>query len=96
MKLGKVIGNVVCSQKVESLKGVKLLLIQPINEDYQNVGEPLVACDTVQAGLNDIVFFEGGREAALGLKNWFNPSDSTIMGIVDQINADANKGKIDI
>ena len=39
-----------------------------------------------QAGINDIVFYEGGREAALGLKNWFNPSDLTIMGIVDQVN----------
>jgi ethanolamine utilization protein EutN len=93
MKLGKVIGNVVCNQKVESLRGIKLLLVQPINEYYQDIDEPLVACDAVQAGLNDIVFFEGGREAALGLKNWFNPSDSTIMGIVDQVNTDTNKGK---
>ena len=44
-----------------------------------------MACDTVQAGLGDTVFYEGGREAALGLENWFNPSDSTIMGIVDEV-----------
>jgi ethanolamine utilization protein EutN len=86
MKLGRVIGNVVCTQKAESFKGVKLLLVQPLNERLEETGEPLVACDTVQAGVNDIVFYEGGREAALGLENWFNPSDSTIMGIVDSIN----------
>jgi ethanolamine utilization protein EutN len=86
MKLGRVIGNVVCTQKDESFEGVKLLLVQPLNEKLEEIGEPLVACDTVQAGMNDIVFYEGGREAALGLENWFNPSDATIMGIVDSIN----------
>ncbi len=86
MKLGKVIGNVVCTQKDESFEGVKLLLVRPLNEKLEEIGEPLVACDTVQAGMNDIVFYEGGREAALGLENWFNPSDATIMGIVDSIN----------
>ena len=86
MKLGRVIGNVVCTQKVESFEGVKLLLVQPLNEKREEIGEPIVACDTVQAGVNDVVFYEGGREAALGLENWFNPSDATIMGIVDSIN----------
>lgn len=85
MKLGKVIGNVVCSQKVESFEGVKLLLVQPLTEELEETGELVVACDTVQAGPGDLVFFEGGREAALGLKNWFNPSDATIMGIVDHV-----------
>lgn len=84
MKLGRVIGNVVCQEKVESFEGVKLLLVQPLNENLEESGDPVVACDTVQAGPGDVVFFEGGREAALGLANWFNPSDSTIMGIVDR------------
>lgn len=85
MKLGRVMGNVVCSQKVESFEGVKLLLVQPLNEKLEKIGDPIIACDTVQAGPNDIIFYEGGREAALGLPNWFNPSDSTIMGIVDHL-----------
>ncbi|MBA7626996.1 Ethanolamine utilization protein EutN [subsurface metagenome] len=85
MKLGKVIGRVVCTQKESSLEGEKLLLLQPVDEELKNTGEPIVACDTVQAGMGDVVFWEGGREAALGLDNWFNPSDATIMGIVDHI-----------
>ncbi len=85
MKLGRVIGTVVCTQKVDSFEGVKLLLVQPLDERLEETGEPIVACDTVQAGTDDIVFYEGGREAALGLENWFNPSDSTIMGIVDHV-----------
>ena len=88
MKLGKVIGNVVCTQKVESFEGVKLMLVQPLNEKLEEISAPIVACDTVQAGPGDIVFYEGGREAALGLENWFNPSDATIMGIVDRVDID--------
>ncbi len=86
MKLGRVIGSVVCTQKEISFEGVKLLLLQPVDEDLEDSGDPLVACDTVQAGVGDVVIWEGGREAALGLENWFNPSDATIMGIVDRVN----------
>jgi microcompartment protein CcmK/EutM len=46
-----------------------------------------VACDTVQAGPGDVVLFEGGREAALALANWFNTSDATVMAIVDRVSA---------
>jgi ethanolamine utilization protein EutN len=89
MKLGRVIGTVVCTQKVDSFEGVKLQLIQPLNERLENRGDPVVACDTVQSGHGDVVFYEGGREAALGLENWFNPSDATIMGIVDEVSLEA-------
>jgi ethanolamine utilization protein EutN len=85
MKLGKVIGSVVSTQKTESFEGVKLLLVQPLDEYLQESGEALVACDTVQAGYDDVVLFEGGREAALALYNWYNPSDATIMAIVDRV-----------
>jgi ethanolamine utilization protein EutN len=90
MKLGRVIGSVVCSQKADSFEGVKLLLVQPLTQDLKPEGQAVVACDTVQAGEGDLVFFEGGREAALGLKNWFNPSDATIMGIVDHIDIEGS------
>ena len=89
MKLGKVIGTVVSTQKVDSFEGVKLLLVQPLDENYGEKGEPLAACDTVQAGVGDTVLFEGGREAALALENWYNPSDAAIMGIVDRTDVDS-------
>ncbi len=83
MKLARVIGNVVCTRKEASFEGIKLMLIQPVDDNLKDYGSPIVACDTVQAGMGDIVLYEGGREAALALANWFNPSDATIMGIVD-------------
>lgn len=83
MKLGKVVGTVVATQKDPSFEGVRLLLVQPLDEQRNEKGDPVVACDAVQSNYEDIVLFEGGREAALALENWFNPSDATIVAIVD-------------
>jgi len=85
MKFGIVIGTVVCTRKIASFEGVKLLLLQPVDENMIETGNPIVGCDCVQAGVGDLVIYEGGREAALALTNWFNPSDCTVMGIVDQV-----------
>ncbi len=87
MKLGRIIGSVMCTQKDPSLEGIKLLLLQPVDEALKEYGDPLVACDPIQAGPGDIVLFEGGREAALALANWFNTSDATVMAIVDEVSA---------
>ena len=84
MKIARVTGSVVCTVKSESLEGIILLLVQPLDDDLKEFGKPVVACDTVQAGPGDFVIYEGGREAAMALKNTFNPSDAAVIGIVDQ------------
>ena len=85
MKIGRVTGTVVSTRKIESLEGIILLLVQPLDDNMQNSGNPIVACDTVQAGTGDLVLYEGGREAALALDNWYNPSDAAVIGIIDQL-----------
>ena len=86
MQLAKVIGNVVATQKVDSLIGVKLLIVQKVSAEGKPEGEPFVAIDaTEQAGEGELVFVESGREAALGLPDWYNPADQGILGIVDQV-----------
>ncbi|RKX92683.1 MAG: ethanolamine utilization protein EutN [Spirochaetes bacterium] len=85
MKIGRITGSVVCDKKTSSLSGVSLLLLQPLDENYRGKGTPIVACDTVQAGTGDLVLYEGGREAALALDNWFNPSDASVVGIIDSL-----------
>ncbi len=90
MKLGRVIGRVVCTHKVESLEGLKLLLLQPVDEAGKDAGNPLVAFDTARAGEGDLVFFESGKEGAQANPNgWFNPADAAIIGIVDAVTGGA-------
>ena len=86
MKLGRVIGTVVSTQKLSSLEGLKLLLVQPVDENGKDVGAAIVAFDVVRAGEGDLVFFEAGKEAAQANPNgWFNPADAAIIGIVDAV-----------
>jgi ethanolamine utilization protein EutN len=85
MKLAKVIGTVVATQKYEGLEGKRLLLIQPLDHRHQPVGRPVVAVDAVQAGHGDIVHTSSSREASLALTPSFVPVDSAIVGIVDQV-----------
>lgn len=87
MKLGRVVGRVVSTRKLAYLEGRALLLVQQVEPDESPVGRPLVAVDTVKAGEGDLVYFEGGKEAAQALPDWFNPTDAAIIAIVDSVNA---------
>ncbi len=91
MKFGKVVGTVVSTQKVEVLEGIKLLLIQPLDEQGQETGDVLVAMDPVQAGEGDHVFYESSKEAAQAFKEWFSPADVAIFGIIDHVDLDHGK-----
>ena len=87
MLLGRVIGTVTPCIVYEGLEGVPLLLVQPLDKKSQPVGKPIVACDSTRmAGSGELIYYEGGREAALALDIWFVPVDHTIIGIVDGIN----------
>ncbi|MBI4666603.1 MAG: EutN/CcmL family microcompartment protein [Nitrospinae bacterium] len=86
MHLAKVIGRVVATVKHEALTGVKLLLIQPIDDKGAPKGEPIVATDSVQSGPGDLVTYVSGREGTLALDEPFTPVDAGIVGIVDSVN----------
>ena len=89
MYLGEVIGTVVAERKVEGLKGVKLLLVQPLDEQRKATGPRQVAVDTVRAGVGDFVYLVGSREACLALEQSFVPVDAAIVGIVDDLHRTA-------
>ena len=86
MKLAKVIGRVVSEIKVEAFEGQKLLLVQPISEKREELGEPIVAIDVVKANIGQIVYYEVSKEASMVFDNIMNPCDAAIVGIVDEIN----------
>ena len=83
MELATVLGNVVARVKHESLVGVRLMVIQPVDHDGVAQGEPLVAADPLQSGPGDLVAWITGREAALALPQTFSPVDASIVEIVD-------------
>ena len=81
----------VCTQKMECFEGLKLLLVQPVDENGKDAGAALVAFDVARAGEGDLVIFEAGKEAAQANPNgWFNPADAAIIGIVDAVTGAGN------
>jgi len=86
MKLARVIGTVVATQKYRDLEGVKFLIVQPLTKEQQPKGAPVVAADgTAQAGPGELVFIVGSREAAQAMPIKFVPVDHAIVGIVDDV-----------
>lgn len=87
MLLGRVIGTLVACEVYEGLEGVPMLVVQPLTKTCAPKGEPLICADsTSMAGPGELVYYEGGREAAMALREPFVPVDHTIVGIVDDVN----------
>ena len=83
MQLARVIGDVVMTRKDEHLNGIKLLLVQPLTAEREPAGRPLVAVDSVGAGVGEEVFFVRGKEATFPFYPAEPPVDAGIVGIVD-------------
>ena len=83
MQLARVIGDVVMTRKDEKLAGITLLIVQPLTPDRKPAGRPLVAVDSVGAGIGEEVFFVRGREASFPVHPAEPPVDAGIVGIVD-------------
>jgi ethanolamine utilization protein EutN len=83
MQLARVIGTVVATVKNESLAGRTLLVIQTLNKDLKPQGKPMVAVDSVGAGIGELVFWCRGKEASFPFKREDTPTDCTIVAIVD-------------
>ena len=85
MVLARVIGTVVATVKDEALKGIKLLVVQVLDEDGTERGAPQVAADAVgMAGPGDHVFLAQRKEAAFPLGDLV-PVDLSICGHVDTV-----------
>ena len=83
MNIGKVVGTVVCTVKTPSLEGVKLLVVRQIINGVEK-GLVIASDGTRQAGVGDVVYMIGRKEAALLLsRDDPPPSDITIAGIID-------------
>jgi ethanolamine utilization protein EutN len=92
MILGRVIGKVVATMKNETLHGQRLLIVQPIDRDGHDKGKAVVALDSVGAGAGEVVYWCRGKEASFPFLPEEVPTETTIVGIVDEINVPARSG----
>ena len=94
MFVAKVTGSLVATQKVESMKGHKLLVVEPYRLDpeerrsLKTTGRTFVAVDTVGAGEGEFVLLTQGSSARLTPETKNLPIDAVIIGIVDNVRVD--------
>lgn len=89
MILGRVVGNVVATQKHDKFSGRSLLLVQPINLDGEDEGNEILAVDSVGAGAEETVLVViEGRSASQAMRLSQAPANAAIIGIVDHIDID--------
>ncbi|MEH1766019.1 MULTISPECIES: EutN/CcmL family microcompartment protein [unclassified Nostoc] len=85
MQIAKVRGTVVSTQKDPSLRGVKLLLLQLVDENGNILPEYEVAADIVGAGVDEWVLITRGSAARQVVGNEQRPLDAAVVAIIDTI-----------
>jgi ethanolamine utilization protein EutN len=94
MFVAKVTGSLVSTQKVETMKGYKLLVVEPYRVDpagrqsLVTTGRTFVAVDTLGAGVGDYVRLTQGSSARMTPETKNMPIDAVVVGIVDQVHVD--------
>ncbi len=96
MFVAKVTGSLVATQKVDSMVGHKLLVVEPYRIDTQDrsrlvsAGRTFVAVDTVGAGEGEFVLVTQGSSARLTPETKNLPIDAVIVGLIDTVHVDHN------
>jgi carbon dioxide concentrating mechanism protein CcmL len=88
MQIAKVRGTVVSTQKEPSLRGVKLLMLQLVDEEGNLLPKYEVAADTVGAGVDEWVLVSGGSAARQIPGNEQRPLDAAVVAIIDTIHVE--------
>lgn len=95
MFVAKVTGALVATQKVASMVGYKLLVVEPYRLEAEQrsslvtTGRTFVAVDTLGAGEGEFVLITQGSSARLTPETKNMPIDTVIVGIVDQVHVDS-------
>ncbi len=97
MFVAKVTGSLVATQKVESMKGCKLLIVEPFRVDPKDhrslipTGRSFVAVDMLGSGFGDMVLITQGSSARFTPETNKLPIDCVIIGIVDTVHVEKNR-----
>ena len=96
MFVAKVTGSIVSTQKVDSMTGQKLLIVEPFRVDPKDrnslvsTGRSFVAVDTLGTGVGDMVLITQGSSARFTPETNNLPIDCVIIGIVDTVHVEKN------
>ncbi|MBI3538415.1 MAG: EutN/CcmL family microcompartment protein [Chloroflexi bacterium] len=85
MLIARVVGDVVATIKDDKMTGRKLLIVREVSVQNELVGKPIVAVDTVDAGIGDVVLIAQGSSARQTVVTKETPTDAVIMAIVDSV-----------
>ncbi len=88
MEFGRVIGTVVATRKDPSLTGMRLVIIQPLDEAGNAIERPLIAVDPDSAaGPNEHVFYVIGADAIMSSPEpkALLPVDAAVVGILHDV-----------
>jgi ethanolamine utilization protein EutN len=89
MLIGRIVGDVVASQKVASHEGRKILVVQPVNLDGTDRGEPVLALDAAGAGIGErVLLTTDGFSAMTAVGRPNSPIDSAVIGVIDSVDLD--------
>ena len=97
MFLAKVTGHLVATQKVASMTGHKLLVVEPYRVDESSrdrlvpTGRTFVVVDALGAGVDDLVLVCQGSSARLTPETEKLPIDAVVIGLVDTVDL---RGKV--
>jgi microcompartment protein CcmK/EutM len=85
MVLGKVVGTIWATRKDEELVGMKFQVVRHLDLQYRLKESFIVAVDTVQAGVGDVVLVCSGSSARQTAQTKNKPVDAVIMAVVDKL-----------
>jgi ethanolamine utilization protein EutN len=94
MFVARVTGNLVATQKVASMTGHKLLMVEPYRVDEKSrdrlvpTGRSFVVVDTLGAGLGELVLVCQGSSARLTPETEKLPIDAVVIGLVSTVDVE--------
>ncbi|MCA9191441.1 MAG: EutN/CcmL family microcompartment protein [Planctomycetales bacterium] len=97
MFVAKVTGSVVSTEKVDSMRGQKLLVVEPYRLDQAarnkliSTGRTFIAVDMLGAGVGDMVLIVQGSSARFTPETQKLPIDCVVIGIVDSVNIEKSE-----
>lgn len=89
MLLARVIGTVWATEKEPTLEGMKMLVVREVDLEFKARDKFLVAIDTVQAGLGEVVLIATGSSARQTEVTRNTPVDAVVMAVVDNLSITA-------